>query len=403
VNDRILDITELLILQRERPLTEQEQSVLDQWLRDNPQNASVARQVQEENWIEKELGTFAHYNADKSRKILEARLARTKPVHRIHFLRIAWIRYAAAIIILFGIGAYLYINNQKGKPSVTQTNPVPLQNDVAPGGNRASLTLADGSKIVLDSAANGKIAQQGQASVEKSGSKIVYSPLQITNSRLPTAFNTMSTPRGGQYQLTLPDGSQVWLNAESSITYPTAFTGKERTVAITGEAYFEVVHNAHQPFMVQAGSQLIEVLGTKFNVSTYKDEPSYKTTLLEGKVKLSAHDARNAVHTSLILQPGQQGQLKDHQLSLAANPDVEQVMAWKDGVFNFNKVTLAEAMRQLSRWYDVEILYEGGKIPDRRFGGEMGRDLKLSQVLKGLQAIGLKFAIQGKTLTVKSS
>lgn len=325
------------------------------------------------------------------------------PVHRIHFLRTAWFRYAAAIIILFGIGTYLYINNRKEKPSVTQTNPNPVQNDVAPGGNRATLTLADGSKIILDSAANGKIAEQGAMTVEKKEGKIIYSELPTANSELPTAYNTMTTPRGGQYQLVLPDGSRVWLNAESSIIYPTAFTTSERRVTITGEAYFEVAHNARQPFRVEAGAQLVEVLGTKFNVNTYTEELNYNTTLLEGKVKLSARDAQNTVLTSLILQPGQQGQLDQQtkNLSLTAHPDLEQVMAWRNGLFNFNNRSFAEVMSLLARWYDVEIVYDG-KVPKTSIRGEMGRDLNLSQVLNALKVMGVNYAIEGKKLIVRS-
>jgi transmembrane sensor len=340
------------------------------------------------------------------------------PVHRVHFLRTAWFRYAAAIIILFGVGTYIYVSNQKEKPSVTQTNPVPVQNDVAPGGNRATLTLADGTKIILDAVANGVIAKEGSTAITKRDGMIEYdSRLTSDVSRL-TSFNTMATPRGGQYQLTLPDGSQVWLNAESSITYPTAFSGSERKVSITGEAYFEVAKNKAKPFRVDIGTATIEVLGTHFNVNTYKEEPTKNITLIEGSVKIkllpSAVSPRpskpgeggrltnkSSVHTSLILKPGQQGQLnpRTEKLSLAANPDVEQVVSWKNGVFNFNEVSLKDAMRQLSRWYDVEIVYEG-KVPDMTFVGKIGRDLKLSQVLKGLGEMGIKFRIEGRRLIV---
>jgi transmembrane sensor len=318
--------------------------------------------------------------------------AALRPVHRVHFLKTAWIRYAAAILILFGIGTYLYINNQKEKPSVTQNSPVPVQNDVAPGGNRATLTLADGSKIILDSAKSGELAHEENATITKTADgKIVYDPNKKIGDKI--LLNTMTTPRGGQYQVTLPDGSQVWLNAESSITYPTAFTGSERKVSVTGEAYFEVAKNKLKPFRVDIGSATIEVLGTHFNVNTYKEEPIKNTTLLEGSVRIKT------VHTSLTLKPGQQGQLKGQQLSLAANPDLEQVVAWKNGTFDFNGLALEKAMLQISRWYDVEVVYEGKK-PGIRFSGEMGRDLNLSQVLKALDMMGVKFRIEGRILIV---
>jgi transmembrane sensor len=399
VNDRILDIAELLILQKERPLTPQEQLILDQWVMENPDNASLVRQVQDEKWLESEIVSFSRYDVEKSRKILESRLTITRPVHRVHFLKTAWIRYAAAIIILFGIGALIYLTNQKEKPSVTQTNPNPVQNDVTPGGNKATLTLADGSKIILDSAKSGQLAREANATITKtSDGKIVYNADEKLGDRI--LMNTMSTPRGGQYQLALPDGSQVWLNAESSITYPTAFASNERKISVTGEAYFEIAKDKTKPFRVDIGNATIEVLGTHFNVNAYKEEPTKNITLLEGSVKISLE---KSVHTSIILKPGQQGQLNPDQqkLSLAANPDVEQVMAWRNGLFNFNSRSFADVMQLLGRWYDVEIVYEG-KIPDTPIRGEMGRDLNLSQVLNALKVMGVNYVIEGKKLIVRS-
>jgi transmembrane sensor len=335
-------------------------------------------------------------------------------VLRIQFLRTAWFRYAAAILIIIAAATIIFIIHQNENSSVTQNNPVPVQNDVAPGGNRAVLTLANGSKIILDNAANGTIAKEGAATITKKDDKVVYtSPVSLLPT--PVSYNIMSTPRGGQYQLTLPDGSQVWLNAESSITYPTAFTGKERRVTITGEAYFEVAKDKSKKFIVTSSFSLlpssnekqglqIEVLGTHFNVNTYKEEPTKNITLLEGSVRItsvSLPPSLKSVHTNLTLKPGQQGQLSDTRLSLAANPDVEQVIAWKNGEFNFNNKTLDESLRQIARWYDVEVIYEG-KIPQIEFGGEMGRDLNLSQVVKALTSMGVKIKLEGKILIVSS-
>jgi ferric-dicitrate binding protein FerR (iron transport regulator) len=432
VNDNILDIAELLILQKERPLTAQEQAIVDRWMMEHPENAALVRQVQDEQWMQSELGTFARYNADNSRKILEARLAKAKPVHRVHFLRTAWLRYAAAIIILFGIGTYLNINNQKEKPDgTTASSEASAKEDVAPGGNRATLTLADGSEIVLDSAANGKLAEQGSVRITKKGSEIIYSNAPLTSHLSPLTYNTMATPRGGQYQLTLPDGSQVWLNAESSITYPTAFTGKERKVSITGEAYFEVAKDKKRPFIVSVaypplegvarsagggqtpangggvrqasgGGLEIEVLGTHFNVNTYKEEATNNITLLEGSVRLTSHlSPLTSVHTSLTLKPGQQGQWNPNQekLSLAVNPNIEQAVAWKNGYFNFDGADIRTVMRQLERWYDVEVVYET-EPGQRAFDGEIQRNLNLSDLLEGLQKTDIHFRIRGKQLII---
>jgi transmembrane sensor len=337
--------------------------------------------------------------------ILSATEVQRTPVHRIHFLKTAWFRYAAAILILFGIGTYLYIINQKEKPSVTATtNPVPVQNDVAPGGNRATLTLADGSKIILDSASDGIIAKQGNVTIEKNQNKIIYPSLRegLGVGSNAVANNTMTTPRGGQYQLTLPDGSQVWLNAESSITYPTTFSERERRVSITGEAYFEVTKDAKKPFRVDIGEATIEVLGTHFNVNTYKDEPTKNITLLEGSVRLTSHfPPLTSVHTSLTLKPGQQGQLNsmNEKLSLAVNPDVEQVMAWKNGVFQFNRTAIQDALRQFARWYDVEVVYTK-EPPSTLVSGKMQRSLKLSQVLNILKGLEIQYRIEGRKLIV---
>jgi transmembrane sensor len=317
------------------------------------------------------------------------------PVHHIKS-RKNWIPYAAAVLLLIAAGTYYWFT-PKEKPSVTQNNPVPVQNDVAPGGNKATLTLADGSKIVLDSAQQGTIAKESNTTIIKTAQgKIEYKSGREKVATL--TYNTMMTPRGGQYQLTLPDGSQVWLNAESSITYPTAFTTNERKVSITGEAYFEVTHNARQPFRVETGSQIIEVLGTHFNINAYKEEPTINTTLLEGSVKIEL----KFVHTSLILKPGQQGQLAENKLTLATKPDVEQVMAWKNGAFSFENIPLATALREIARWYDVEVIYSNG-IPQMTLGGGMGRDLNLSEVLKVLQGFGIKATLENRKLYISNS
>lgn len=318
-------------------------------------------------------------------------------VHRVHFLKRGWPKYAAAIIILFGISAYLWNQNRQTQPDqVAIVDPVPVQNDVAPGGNRAILTLADGSKIVLDSVKSGELAHEENATISKTvDGKIVYNSNGKVGDRI--LFNTIATPRGGQYQLILPDGTQVWLNAQSSITYPTAFNGRERKVSIMGEAYFEVTKNKSKPFVVDIGEANIVVLGTHFNVNTYKDEKSKNITLFEGSVRIT----KKSTLTTLTLKPGQQGQLTDQKLALASHVDLVQALAWKNGVFDFNQLTLSEVMKQLSRWYDVEVIYEK-TIPKMTFGGKMGRDLNLSQVLEALTTMGVKFRIEGRKLIVTS-
>ena len=329
------------------------------------------------------------------------------PVPRVHFLhRNRWWA-AAAIILLLGTGAYLFLNRSRSREAeLVQVKPeINLKKDVAPGGNKAKLTLSDGSIIILDSAANGTLAQQGNARVVKlDDGQLLYNqttpnagnPLTIDHS--PLTYNTLSTPRGGQYQLVLPDGSKVWLNAASSIRYPTAFAGNERRVEVTGEVYFEVAKDAQKPFRVNfssVGKQgTIEVLGTHFNVNAYDDEDVMKMTLLEGKVKASIVNGQWS-----ILRPGQQAVIDDSRLTIHDNADVEEVMAWKNGAFQFGGADIQTVMRQISRWYDVEVEYKGNI--SLHFAGTMSRNVNISQVLEMLEkAGGLKTAVTGRKITV---
>lgn len=329
-------------------------------------------------------------------------------VHKLPFGKRYWWIAAAALLLLTSMIALLTIR-QKKQQDITGKGrqPSPVY-DAAPGKNGALLTLADGSTIVLDSAANGTLAQQGSTQLIKTDSgKLTYSPSTGAGEG-ETVYNTISTPRGRQFQLILPDGSKVWLNAASSLTYPTAFIGNERKVTVTGEAYFEVASVPGRsgkkiPFLVDMrttpGGKVngtIEVLGTHFNVNAYHDEAAIKTTLLEGKIKISSGPG------SQLLSPGQQAQLSKDQLSVISNPDIEATTAWKNGVFNFHKSDLPAVMRQLSRWYDIEVVYQG-PVPGRLFGGEIERNLHLSQVLKILSKMGVQCTIEGKKLIVQPS
>jgi ferric-dicitrate binding protein FerR (iron transport regulator) len=296
---------------------------------------------------------------------------------------------AASVLLLLSVGVYFFLKPQ-------QKQQIARHDQVVPGGNKAILTLANGQKIILTDAKNGAVARQGNIVVNKTaGGQVTY---QVSNSTKSgqEVYNTMTTPRGGTWGLTLSDGTRVWLNSVSSIKYPTAFTGKERNVEITGEAYFEVAHNRTQPFHVTAGGQRVEVLGTHFNINAYPEEDAVKTTLLQGSVKLVK--SSGTTMESVILKPGQQAQVAA-QIKVIKHADTDQVMAWKNGLFSFEKVSLQEVLRQLSRWYDVEVVYKGN-IEPRKFGGEIGRDLNLSEVLDGLKASGVHFSLQGRRLIV---
>lgn len=292
--------------------------------------------------------------------------------------------YAAAVIVVI-VSTVVYLQYNPDNNIQSQTaDIIQPQHDVEPGGEKAVLTLADGSTIVLDNATDGKIAQQGHMQVIKlPDGKIQYKAVNSGDNE-EVSFNTMSTPRGGQYQLILPDDSKVWLNAESSITYPTAFVGNERRVKIIGEVFFEVAKDKTKPFRVQTGDMEVEVLGTQFNIKAYPDEGPTKTSLLEGSVKIDKQ----------VLKPGE-AFMNGHIVPT----DIDQDVAWKNGIFNFNNQNLAQVMMQLARWYDLELVYPAG-IPQKEYGGEIGRNLKLGQVLKGLENSGVQFQLIGKRVVI---
>jgi ferric-dicitrate binding protein FerR (iron transport regulator) len=319
----------------------------------------------------------------------------------VHIMRRRWFKYAAAIIILLGIGACVWLLTQSSKQ--TSDNKLASSKiDIAPGKQGAILTLDDGRTVVLDSLGNGLVTTQNGSKVSLNNGQLTYNA--DGSAAVAVAYNTMTTPKGRQFQLVLPDGTKVWLNAASSVRYPTVFAGKERKVEVTGEAYFEVTKNAKMPFRVKVNDETeIEVLGTHFNVNSYLNEANINTTLLEGSVQIINRNEK------AVIKPGQQAQVtgKNDALALASprikvvsDVDVEKVMAWKNGVFNFQDATLQEVMRQLERWYDIDVVYEKG-VPDLEFMGKMGRDLSLSGVLRGLEMSKVHFRIEeGRRLVV---
>jgi transmembrane sensor len=301
---------------------------------------------------------------------------------------------AAVLVLMLSAGTFFLFFN-KNRRELVQTQQQRLKNDVAPGGNKAILTLSNGSQIILDSAQNGTLAQQGNTKIIKTDSgKLAYKSINEKPSEV--VYNVLTTPMGGQYQLTLPDGTHVWLNAASSIRYPTAFTGKERNVEVTGEAYFEVEHDSKMPFYVKVRNETIKDLGTHFNVNAYGDEPVMKTTLLEGAISIG--DA----NSSKILKPGQQAVISgdnNDKIKIENDVDVEQVVAWKNGLFHYNNASVQEVLRQMSRWYNVQVVYE--KTPTSHLAGIVGRNINLSEAIKMLQNNGIKCRIEEKKLIVE--
>jgi len=294
------------------------------------------------------------------------------------------------IIVLAG-GAWLFNNKQTVQVSSIATSQ--LKNDIAPGGNKAQLTLADGTQITLDSNYNGKLAQQGSVSVLLHDGELAYKGAPSSNGVVH--FNTLTTPNGGQYHVTLPDGTGVWLNAASSLKYPTAFTGSQRMVELTGEAYFEVAQNAVAPFIVNAGNSVVQVLGTHFNINAYSDEKAMLTTLLEGAVKVVK--GQNEV----VLTPGQQSHINEATGQFKVKTvDTEEVIAWKNEQFAFANMDIPTVMRQISRWYNVTIVF-AGKPPTGEINGKISRNYNISQVLKMLEyTAGIKYSVEGQQVTI---
>lgn len=310
-----------------------------------------------------------------------------------------WFRVGAAAVLIFLVSTTVfYFLYQKKEPMVVaqKENYTEQLKDIPPGSNNAILTLANGTTIVLDTAANGVLAQQGHIKVLKINGQITYNKTGSVNG-IPV-YNTITTATGNQYQLILADGSKVWLNAASSIRFPAYFTGNERKVEITGEAYFEVAKNAEKPFKVEFNNQSggkgeIEVLGTHFNVNAYPDEEDVKTTLLEGSVKIKK---ANQVQ---MLSPGQQARITSNSIALKTDIDVSQVVAWKNGFFLFNNTDIQMIMRQVARWYDVDAHFEG-KIPREGFTGKISRNVPLSKFLKILKLNDVNVKTEGRVVTV---
>jgi len=385
-------------------LPDEQQALLSAWL-ENPVNKAIFERIVAEepaDWREYLRIMLDKESTARALAVFETFAFDHTPVKELHprASRIPrqWLRYAAVLFLIAGPGLYLYYRfAHSGDTAPLRTQSV-ASGDVAPGTNKAVLILGDGTQIRLDSAGNGALASQGRTTIVKTaGGQIVYQAGAAGNAAV--LMNTMHVPRGGQYELTLPDGTRVWLNAASSITYPTAFEDRERSVTVSGEAYFEVAGKTGSPFHVKIDDRAdILVLGTSFNVNAYEDEPDLRTTLLEGKIKIEQQQK------SMVLTPGQQARLSPPATASAIrvidHADIEKVMAWKNGYFNFEDMPFGEAMRQLARWYDIDVVYENG-VPDIPLGGETSRNLKLSDLLKGLAGAGVKYRLeQGRRLVI---
>ncbi|MDB5158825.1 MAG: fec operon regulator FecR [Mucilaginibacter sp.] len=389
-----LRIIDLVARYLNAQLSSDEAVKLNEWINRNPENRRVFEQLINENRLESTHAAFHAFDTPaalqkvKFRK-LELRAIKVQSI----WSRPGILKYAAAALLILSIGAYFFINKRLAQSQNVQI----VKNDLSPGSNKAILTLSNGKKISLTDAKPGIIASDANLVVKKNtNGSINYENNTVASEyRDEPAYQTITTPRGGQWpQIELPDGTKVTLDAGSSITYPVVFSGSERRVAVTGQVYFSVKHNAAQPFRVTVKDQIIEDIGTEFNINAFDDETAVRTTLIEGSVSVS----KNKEH--VVLTPGQQAvdRVGNEQIRLK-EANLAEVIAWKNGLFHFDHADLKTVMRQVSRWYDVQVFYEG-QIPKTDITGEVYRSMKASQVFEVLNNLKVNFRIDGKKIIV---
>lgn len=409
-------IKELITRHLKSELSNEESKELESWIQDSEKNRSLFHELTDPVALAENLQEF-HEAKLAIREKIERSIGETMPATRtaapVRNLRPRTRVYAAACVLIALCTGIYYWSTRSPTPAIAKTANASqlLKNDILPGGTKAILKLADGSTILLDSAKNGKLADEGNAEIVKqAGGKLTYKLSAANPASTPLVYNTLSTPRAGQFEVTLPDGTKVWLNNASSLRYPTAFTGQDRIVTLSGEAYFEVAPivaasgHGRMPFKVNVTPSaettqgiLVEVLGTHFNIMAYSNEAAVQTTLLEGKVKVS-RGSREAV-----LQPGEQAAIgQNDNWSLLKGVDTEGVVDWKNGLFHFDHADLPAVMRQLARWYDVDVEYQG-MIPAHVYEGDIHRDLTLTQVLENLANKDVHFQLEGRKVIVSSS
>ncbi len=393
----------------DRPLTASEEEELASLLMAEEYDTVISDAIQETLTLEEDPAFEPSAAQQRIQGILDLdktghRLRVVSSDRRLPVWRRQWLRYAAAVLVVT-VTAIWFIHDHSRRSrmegnamaAITDTFP-----NIAPGGNRAILTLDDGSTIALDSMPEGSLSQQGSAAVFKvSDGLLSYRPVQASGARGKVFYNTIATPKGGQYQVKLPDGTKVWLNAASSIRFPTTFPGPSREVSLTGEAYFEIAPDARRPFYTRVKGMSVEVLGTSFNINAYPDEKVMRTTLLDGRVKI------NTVQASAIMRPGQQAAVSSMEpdtkkaglITLTDNADPGEAVAWKNGLFYLAGTDIASLIRQVGRWYDIEVVFEG-PAPLGHITGKVPRNTTLPKILRLLRASGVHFKMEENKIIV---
>lgn len=394
----------LILKYLRQDLSVDEQDLLEQWLAGHQDNQDLFNRLTDEGQVTTALAGYVDSDKEAVRKkILESIAPIPKHIR-------LWPRIAAAVCIIFAIGAGLWFYGWR-KTILKQRFEITVHHDIGPGKNKATITLADGKSINLSEDKTGVIIDASKityndGSVIEDNKAEVRHPGEGRDPASAMKSLTITTPRGGTYQIKLPDGTKVWLNAASSLTYnaPLKQQRAARKVTLTGEAYFEVFKDKSHPFVVLSERQAVKVLGTHFNVNAYKDEASTKTTLLEGAVQVSASGTSFISDVpSSVLKPGQQATLSGNTLNIK-NTDVEEVVAWKNGRFWFENEDLPGIMRKLSRWYDVDVIYDGGeeKYKKLSFGGFVSRSKNISEVLKIINKTNkIHVEIEGRRVLIR--
>lgn len=374
---------------------------LNEWINENPENALLLEKLQDEGVVKTELDFLASIN---TRDAWQNILLRTKKVsftHKVFTFIQKW-KYAAILLMVLSAGIILYRSPLPGsKPVASVIKESKYKNDIPPGTDKARLTLADGSVVIMDGHTSGMVKGYAGLNITSDHGLLSYKLLSNHTAINARYYNTINTPAGCKYKVTLPDGTMVWLNSESSLRFPIVFSGNERRVYLTGEAYFEVAKNRHKPFKVFSNNTVVRVLGTHFNVNAYHNEEAVKVTLLEGSVRVSNGNQ------SKMIAPGEQASIKrDALVDMqpikidVATTDVNESVAWKNNLFLFDSEDVESVMKKIARWYNVEIEYRDG-IPQTHFSGSISRNNNISQILNMLELTGgVHFSIDGRKVIV---
>lgn len=391
------DIAQLIHKYLKEELSEQELQQLHDWQQQSEGNRRIFNKLTDDEYLMQAI--IDHYKIDSDEVALQKINGRIDAdqqpnnTDRNIGMRTIWLRLtvAAAVLVVLGTSAVFILRKKPQSGELTQLTPV--TQDIAPGSYSATLKLADGRSIVLDSANAGQLPQQGSTQVLNKHGQLVYTPT-AGGGHSEVIWNTLSTSKGQTYPLLLSDGSRITLNSESSIRYPVSFTGYLREVQVTGEVFFQVAHNAQKPFKVTAKGMDLQVLGTSFNVNAYDDEDAVKATLVEGSIQIKKGIQKK------IIKPGQQAQVLANDIKIS-EVDVNKIMAWKQGFFRFKEDKLSDAMKNIARWYNVDVVFEGNAA-NVKISGDIHRSSNLSDVLKLLSAMDISARIEGGKLILNA-